>query len=126
MIRACNPGAGALNISPLAKRRAVEKRANFEPCTRPGLRRLKLLSISLAGLALGLAGCNQQKGPPSTALNLPQVVVATVEQREVPIVREWIGRLDGSQNVDIRARVQGYIQQILFREGTVVKAGDIL
>ena len=126
MIRACNPGAGALNISPLAKRRAVEKRANFEPCTRPGLMRLKLLSISLAGLALGLAGCNQQKAPPSTALNLPQVVVATVEQREVPIVREWIGRLDGSQNVDIRARVQGYIQQILFREGTVVKAGDIL
>ena len=39
---------------------------------------------------------------------------------------EWIGTLDGSANVDIRARVQGYIQEIAFKEGTVVKQGDLL
>ena len=44
----------------------------------------------------------------------------------MPIVREWIGQLDGSENVDIRARVSGYIQEIAFKEGTVVKAGDLL
>ncbi len=53
-------------------------------------------------------------------------MVAAVEQRDVPIVREWIGQLDGSENVDVRARVHGYIQEIAFMEGTVVKAGELL
>ena len=53
-------------------------------------------------------------------------MVAAVEQRDVPIVREWIGQLDGSENVDLRARVPGYIQEIAFKEGTVVKPGDLL
>jgi membrane fusion protein, multidrug efflux system len=56
----------------------------------------------------------------------PQVIVAKVEPRDVPIVEEWIGSLDGSSNVDIRARVQGYIQEIAFKEGSAVKEGDLL
>jgi multidrug efflux pump subunit AcrA (membrane-fusion protein) len=76
--------------------------------------------------ALVLSGCKQEKAPPLSGANPPQVVVATVEQRDVPIVREWIGQLDGSENVDVRARVHGYIQEIAFKEGTVVKPGDLL
>src|ERR1700761_218177 len=76
--------------------------------------------------ALILSGCKQEKAPPLSAANPPQVVVAAVEQRDVPIVREWIGQLDGSENVDLRARVHGYIQEIAFKEGTVVKPGDLL
>ena len=72
------------------------------------------------------SGCKQEKAPPSSAAGPPQVVVAAVEQRDVPIVREWIGQLDGSENVDLRARVHGYIQEIAFKEGTVVKPGDLL
>lgn len=71
-----------------------------------------------------MVGC----GPKPTAQQgaPPQVVVAAVEQRDVPIVREWIGRLDGSANVDVRARVAGYIDKIEFKEGRLVKAGDVL
>ena len=76
--------------------------------------------------ALILSGCKQEKAPPLSAAGPPQVVVAAVEQRDVPIVREWIGQLDGSENVDLRARVSGYIQEIAFKEGTVVKPGDLL
>src|SRR6202043_2702192 len=76
--------------------------------------------------ALSLSGCKQEKAPPLPAAGPPQVVVAAVEQRDVPIVREWIGQLDGSENVDLRARVPGYIQEIAFKEGTVVKPGDLL
>lgn len=76
--------------------------------------------------ALSLSGCKQEKAPPLAAAGPPQVVVAAVEQRDVPIVREWIGQLDGSENVDLRARVPGYIQEIAFKEGTVVKPGDLL
>jgi membrane fusion protein (multidrug efflux system) len=75
--------------------------------------------------AIGLSGCEREKAPPLAAA-APQVIVATVEARDVPIIDEWIGRLDGSANVDIRARVQGYIQEVAFMEGTVVKEGDLL
>ena len=75
---------------------------------------------------MALTGCEQQKVPPLAAPGAPQVVVLTVERRDVPIVREWIGSLDGSANVDVRARVQGYVQQVAFKEGTLVKAGDLL
>jgi membrane fusion protein (multidrug efflux system) len=75
--------------------------------------------------AIGLSGCEREKTPPLAAAP-PQVFVEMVEPRDVPIVEEWIGSLDGSSNVDIRARVQGYIQEIAFKEGSVVKEGDLL
>lgn len=71
-----------------------------------------------------IAGCG--KKPEAQQLPPPQVVVATVEQRDVPVVREWIGRLDGSTNIDIRARVSGYIDKLEFKEGEFVKKGDLL
>jgi RND family efflux transporter MFP subunit len=79
-------------------------------------------------LAIGtvlFSGCNEKKeaaAPPPA----PPVIVAAVEPRNVPIVDEWIGRLDGSDNVDVRARVQGYVQEIAYNEGTVVNEGDVL
>ena len=76
--------------------------------------------------ALILSGCKQENAPQLSAASPPQVVVAAVQQRDVPIVREWIGQLDGSENVDVRARVSGYLQEIAFKEGTVVKPGDLL
>jgi membrane fusion protein, multidrug efflux system len=54
--------------------------------------------------ALILSGCKQENAPQSSAASPPQVFVAPVEQRDVPIMREWIGQLDGSENVDIRAQ----------------------
>lgn len=79
----------------------------------------------LAAGALLLAGCNAKKEATATPPP-PGVIVATVEPRNVPIFEDWIGRLDGSANVDIRARVQGYVQEIAFNEGTVVNEGDLL
>ena len=77
-----------------------------------------------AGVVL-LSGCNEKKEATATPPP-PAVIVAAVEPRNVPIFDEWIGRLDGSANVDIRARVQGYVQEIAFNEGTVVNEGDLL
>jgi membrane fusion protein, multidrug efflux system len=82
---------------------------------------LPCLFVAAASL---LDGCSQEKAPPTAGA--PEVVIAVVEQRNVPIFGEWIGRLDGSANVDIRARVQGYVQEIAFNEGTTVKEGDLL
>jgi membrane fusion protein, multidrug efflux system len=85
----------------------------------------KFVLPSVFVAAIGLSGCEREKAP-SLAEAPPQVVVAMVEPRDVPIIDEWIGTLDGSANVDIRARVQGYIQEIAFKEGSVVKEGDLL
>jgi membrane fusion protein (multidrug efflux system) len=52
--------------------------------------------------------------------------VVAVEQRDVPIIREWIGYLDGSVNAEIRAQVSGYLVRQAYREGTAVKKGDLL
>jgi membrane fusion protein, multidrug efflux system len=76
-------------------------------------------------LGLFLFGCSR---PDSAISNLgPQEVLVTdVLQQDVPVVREWIGSLDGSVNADIRARVSGYLVSQNYKEGTLVHEGDSL
>jgi membrane fusion protein (multidrug efflux system) len=54
------------------------------------------------------------------------VEVLTVIQKDVPVYKEWIGTLDGLVNATIRAQVQGYLIRQNYREGDVVKKGQIL
>jgi RND family efflux transporter MFP subunit len=56
----------------------------------------------------------------------PEVEVAQVEQKDVPIVREWIGTLDGFTNADVRAQVTGYILRQGYQEGAFVRQGQLL
>ncbi len=46
--------------------------------------------------------------------------------RDVPVYREWVGTVDGSENAEIRARVSGYLVKRNYQEGTLVKKGDLL
>ena len=46
--------------------------------------------------------------------------------RDVPVYREWIGTIDGSENADVRARVEGHLIKRSYEEGSVVKKGDPL
>src|SRR6516225_4618152 len=55
-----------------------------------------------------------------------EVLVTDVIQQDVPVVREWIGSLDGSVNADVRTRVSGYLISQNYREGTLVHQGDLL
>ena len=74
---------------------------------------------------IGISACSPKKSQ-SVAAAPPEVFVTSVIQRDTPIQREWVATLDGSANVDIRARVQGYLVKQCYQEGTVVKAGDVL
>ena len=56
----------------------------------------------------------------------PQVLVANVEQRDVPIVMELVGQTKGAQDVEIRARVEGFVDSVAYQEGTLVKKGQLL
>jgi membrane fusion protein (multidrug efflux system) len=87
-----------------------------------------LVPVGFLTLLLLNGGCNKagpQAGPPP-APPPPEVQVTEAIQREVPIYSEWLGTTDGSINAQIRARVQGYLQSRDYREGTAVKAGDLL
>jgi len=52
--------------------------------------------------------------------------VTPVVQRDVPIISEWIGTLDGSVNAAIRPKVEGYLRREVYKEGQYVNAGDLL
>ena len=56
----------------------------------------------------------------------PEVMVAQVEQRDVPIYGEWIGTLDGLVNADVRAQVTGYLVRQDYKEGAYVNKGELL
>jgi RND family efflux transporter MFP subunit len=56
----------------------------------------------------------------------PDVEVVTVEQRDIPVYREWIGTLDGMVNAAIRAQVTGYLLTQDYSEGSFVKKGQLL
>jgi membrane fusion protein (multidrug efflux system) len=74
--------------------------------------------------ALGIAGgCAK---PASQAPPPADVQVVGVEQRDVPVVREWIGTLDGFVNAQIRAQVSGYLVKQDYKEGSAVRQGDPL
>jgi RND family efflux transporter MFP subunit len=56
----------------------------------------------------------------------PEVMVATVEQKDVALYSEWIGTLDGLVNADVKAQVSGYLLQQDYQEGAFVQKGQLL
>lgn len=56
----------------------------------------------------------------------PAVVAESVDTRDVEIYGEYVGRIRAQQFVEIRARVEGYLENMLFEEGTYVKKGQTL
>ena len=84
----------------------------------------QLLACTLGAFAaLGLLGCSKP-GPQGPAM--PEVYVADVVQRDVPVYMELVGQTKGSQDVEIRARVEGYLDSVNFTEGTYVTKGTLL
>ena len=78
------------------------------------------LTLSAAILA---AGCDKPQPPPPAP---PEVTVGPVVQQDVPVYLEVVGQTSGAQDVEIRARVEGFLERVAFNEGTVVNKGDLL
>lgn len=74
---------------------------------------------------MAVLGCRERAAmPPEPAP--PAVTVQLPERREIAEYREYTGRTDAVESVDIRARVRGFLKKIHFREGAEVKKGDLL
>jgi multidrug efflux system membrane fusion protein len=72
------------------------------------------------------AGCQNEPAPQAAANEAPAVPVSVPVEREVTDYVDFTGRTDAVQSVDIRPRVTGYLIRMPFREGSEVKAGDLL
>jgi membrane fusion protein, multidrug efflux system len=84
----------------------------------------RALFVALSGLlATAAAGCGKKEAP---APPPPDVKAATVLQKDVPIYVEAIGQTRGSTEIEVRARVEGFIQSVDFKEGNPVKKGQLL
>jgi len=84
-------------------------------------------SAVLVGTLL-FTSCNNTRGqtPPGTGRPPAPVVVATSEERDVPIQVSAIGNVEAFQMVQIRSQVNGQVDQILFKEGEDVRRGQLL
>jgi RND family efflux transporter MFP subunit len=85
----------------------------------------RAVPVTAVLLAALLAGCNQSqqqaKGPPA-----PAVTVAKPVQRTVVDQDEYVGRFVAVNSVEIRSRLSGYLSEIHFKDGQMVKQGDLL
>ena len=83
-------------------------------------------ALGLIVIALIVAAIRPRKSSGSGPGTPPDVAVAQVEQRDVPIYREWIGTLEGYINADVRGQVTGYLLRQDYKEGALVTKNQLL
>jgi membrane fusion protein (multidrug efflux system) len=82
--------------------------------------------MSLVAAGLALAGCGKQQAAAPAATQKPAVTVVAATTRNLTNPEEFVGEIRGLQDVEIRARVQGYLEGIHFQPGQPVKKGQLL
>ena len=88
---------------------------------------LRTLGIAITSLTL-LAGCQEKESNTQAAMQMPpqEVLVEVVEPRHLVVKTTLPGRVQALRTAEVRARVEGIIQQRLFTEGSEVEAGQLL
>jgi len=79
-----------------------------------------------AALAVSLLGAACEKKQAAVAPPPPEVGVSEIVRRDVPVVMELVGQTKGAEDVDIRARVEGFLDEVAFTEGSMVTKGQLL
>ena len=79
----------------------------------------------VCGAAIAVSACSQGAAKPASA-PVPTVATVAVATEHVTLSSEWIATLDGSANAQIRPQVTGYLMSRDYREGAVVKKGQVL
>jgi membrane fusion protein, multidrug efflux system len=78
----------------------------------------------LLSVVLFAPGCKKETPPP--APRVVDVTAVTIQPRDTPAVFEFPGQTQSSREVEIRARVDGFLEKRLYTEGNLVKAGETL
>jgi len=74
-------------------------------------------------VSLMILGCND---PETAVQTVPEVSVIVTEPRDVPIFSEFVGKTVSSRRIEIRSRVEGFLEKRLYEEGTMVHKGQVM
>jgi RND family efflux transporter MFP subunit len=109
---------------PLRFERAIEKIVRARRPVRSASRSIVALLIPTLALFIVATGCKEKEAaaPPAA----PDVEVAQVVTKDVPINREWVTVLDGYVNAQIQPEVTGYLLSQKYKEGTYVRKGQLM
>ena len=77
------------------------------------------------GTSLGIGGCHKGKTPEEIRART-NVDVMEIALRDVPVIFDYVGQTESSQQVEIRARVNGFLDKRVYQEGTMVHQGDVM
>jgi membrane fusion protein (multidrug efflux system) len=80
-------------------------------------------TIITAAILFLSAGCGKSE---QSQARPPEVQVVQVEQKDVPLSKEWVGTLDGLVNAQIRPQVTGYLLRQNYKDGSFVKKGELM
>ncbi len=85
-------------------------------------------SVALLGLIslLLCPACKEAEQQTAKAIPPVEVAVFKTQAQDVPIYQEFVGQIYGAKDIAIRARVEGFLKGIHFKEGSAVKSGDLL
>lgn len=97
----------------------------FSICKRLNSLRLMLSSALVVCLFVTLPGCGK-KEQPKAQVPVTEVVVVTVQPKTVPAVYPFVAQIHSSHQVDVMARVNGFLEKIAYQEGGAVKQGQVL
>jgi membrane fusion protein (multidrug efflux system) len=85
-----------------------------------------MVAATVLGGLLGLTGCQNSQGNGAVPPPVPEVATVTIEPRQIELTTELPGRTSAYLIAEIRPQVNGIIKRRMFREGSDVKAGDLL
>jgi membrane fusion protein (multidrug efflux system) len=80
------------------------------------------LAIAIVSAAT-LGGCSKPEAPPPPP---PEVTVIEVQPKDTPVSHSFVGVTSSSQQVEVRARVSGFLERRIYREGSLLKEGEVM
>lgn len=92
---------------------------------KSNIRAAQLPFLLLVLILLGLAGCGG-KPPEQGGAAPPEVTVHRIVARDTPVTFEFVAKTESSRRVEIRSRVEGFLEKRLYTEGSLVEAGQPL
>ena len=91
----------------------------------PFVTRWTQVPLAFLGILLGIGGCSEEVPGPQAAPPT-EVTAVTLTPKDIPATYGFVGKTESTRKVEIRARVQGFLDKRSYEEGEIVKAGQIL